>query len=300
MNGKAWGRRAVLAALLALGPGAAAMAAEPPRSGSPAQPPPTQEAVASTAATASGLKGYTVVTGEGVTGYAGWFTHGEAACPSGTVPLAGGVLFESFDLSLNILDSYPSGGDWVVNVRNGLAGVTFDVYALCARQPRSYQIVTSAWYAFSGYAQTNGFVACPSGTKAFGGGAQTVSSSAITYLGQSSPSLTGGAWGVSVANESWSDTFEVYAVCAKPTSRYTVVTGPSVVVPAGTSRLANVYCPAGTVPLGGGIGFGWSEPDFGVHSTTPLLTGWSTSVNNLSDLDLEMQGSVACDRKSST
>jgi hypothetical protein len=246
-------------------------------------------------AEAAQLRGRTVVVSENVTGYAGWYTHGEVACPAGKVPLAGGVLFESFDLGMSIIDSYPSDDGWIVNVNNGQAGVTFDVYAICAKAPRNYQVVTSAWYPFAGYSQTDGFAACPTGTKALGGGVQTVASSLDVYLGQSSPSLTGGAWGVSVANETWSDTFEVYAVCGKPADGYTVAEGPAVSVPAGTSREARAYCPAGTAPLGGGIGFGWSEPDFGVHSTTPLLTGWSTTVNNRSSLDLVITGEVACE-----
>src|SRR3954447_7876674 len=90
-------------------------------------------------------KGYTVVTSEAVTGYAGWFTRGEVSCPRGKVPLAGGVVFDSFDLGMNVIDSLPSERGWVVDVRNGLSDVTFATYAVCAHKPRQYQVVTSAW-----------------------------------------------------------------------------------------------------------------------------------------------------------
>jgi hypothetical protein len=246
------------------------------------------------AATLPTLKDYTVATSSNVTGYAGWYTRAEATCPTGTVPLAGGVEFESFDLGFDILDSFPSDDGWVVDVRNGLAGVTIDTYAVCAKAPKSYQVVTSGWYGYDQHDQTNGFVACPTGTKALGGGAQTVASTDV-YLGQSSPSWTGGSWGVSVVNLWGSDAFQVYAVCAKPLPGYSVVTAPPVVVKAGKLGQASVSCLPELMPVGGGIGFGWSEPDFGLHSTQPAGKGWYTTVNNLSDLDLEIQAMVVCE-----
>jgi hypothetical protein len=250
-----------------------------------------------TAAQANGsaLKGYEVVTSQGVTGYQGWYTRGEATCPRGKVPLAGGVLFESWDLGLTAMDSIPSSDGWVVDVRNGLSGVPFDVYAVCAKRPKDYQVVTSAWYGYEGYSQSNGYVACPSGTKALGGGVQTVSTSSDVYIGQSSPSATGGTWGATVANESWSDVFQVTAVCGHVTRDYLVANASPATVPAGTLRQIFVQCPTGTVPLGGGATFGWSEPDFGTQTTIPLATGWSTLLSNRSDMDLVVGASVACE-----
>ena len=239
------------------------------------------------------LKDYTVVTSASVTGYAGWYTRGEATCPTGTVPLSGGVEFESFDLGFGINASFPSADGWVVDVKNALAGVTFDTYAVCAQAPKSYQVITSGTYGRSIYDQTNGFVGCPPSTKALGGGATTTG--VQPYLGQSSPSWTGGSWGVSLADMASSDTFQVYAVCAKPLPGYSVVTAPPVVVKAGRLGQASVTCLPELNLVGGGIGFGWSEPDFGLHSTQPSGKTWYTSVNNRSDMDLEIQALVVCE-----
>jgi len=79
---------------------------------------------------AGGLAGYGLVTGSGVTAPSGAWTTATAVCPTGKVPLSGGIRSEHSRPS--ITDSYPTATGWTVKVFNHLADDVITPYVTCA------------------------------------------------------------------------------------------------------------------------------------------------------------------------
>jgi hypothetical protein len=78
-------------------------------------------------------RGYTFVTGPKVNMIAGGRTTAHVNCPSPTLPLSGGLLAHSADLSVNLNGSFPSTTAWRVAENDALAlFATFTPYAVCA------------------------------------------------------------------------------------------------------------------------------------------------------------------------
>src|SRR5690348_2381579 len=63
-------------------------------------------------------RGYTVVTSTVVGTTPSSRTHGEVACPSGLVPLGGGVAIQSTSTHANVNSSFPLPHGWAAEVTN--------------------------------------------------------------------------------------------------------------------------------------------------------------------------------------
>src|SRR5262245_46934651 len=63
-------------------------------------------------------RGYTVVTSTVIGATPNGRTHGEVACPSGLVPLGGGVAIQSTNTHANVNSSFPLAQGWAVEVTN--------------------------------------------------------------------------------------------------------------------------------------------------------------------------------------
>jgi hypothetical protein len=190
----------------------------------------------------------------------------------------------------------PTSSGWRADVNNASgADTTFDVYAVCAKAPRYYQVVESSPIANPAFGEANATAACPVGTKVLGGGAYSESGDTAVDINTTIPQSN--AWRVDMNNGSaFSTAYEVYAVCAHKPGGYIVQTGSQVAAPAGQQTLANVTCPAPTVPLGGGVYSSSSSTLVNVNTTIPStpINGWETYVNNASPSAATITASVIC------
>jgi hypothetical protein len=162
---------------------------------------------------------------------------------------------------------------------------------------KGYQQVTAA-FADTAASQTEGFVACPSGTLAVGGGAVISGFSLAENLNASVPFSDGSGWAVYVNNASGTDgTFTVYAVCATNILNYTVNAGSQVDNPSGFQTQATVTCPQGSAPLGGGGIASSGDTAVNLNSSFPLKKGWRADVNNGGSFDDTVTPYVVCGTK---
>jgi hypothetical protein len=139
-------------------------------------------------------------------------TEGDAACPSGTFVIGGGVKSSS-TLQQAVNSSYTGNGlDWLVFENNrDTAAHGMHVYAVCGKT--SDTVVQSSQVPSPGGVQASGSVACPAGEVALSGGVSSVSIDLYTDLNASAPTATG--WKVTMDNVTSSATdFTVYAICA--------------------------------------------------------------------------------------
>jgi hypothetical protein len=89
------------------------------------------------------------------------------------------------------------------------------------------------------------------------------------------------------------------ALCALPTLAsakppgFVEVTSPDLFGQAGAQSHGTVDCPAGTVPLGGGV-IARVSSDQTINSSYPTATGWAADVNNPTALDSIFQLTVEC------
>jgi hypothetical protein len=75
---------------------------------------------------------------------------------------------------------------------------------------------------------------------------------------------------------------------------YVVVTSPELVAPVGVQTRGAVACPAGRVPLGGGVFVTSSSTQASVNDSFPVDTGWIADVNNDTTAPTTFQVSVIC------
>src|SRR4051794_205169 len=100
---------------------------------------------APTALPAKSPKGYAVVTTPFQLAPTGAQSTAHVECPTGTVPLGGGVFVQSNSTAANINSSAPTPTGWSGWVNNTSGETTFfQVQAICARTPTGYTVVTSA------------------------------------------------------------------------------------------------------------------------------------------------------------
>ncbi|HMD46933.1 MAG TPA: hypothetical protein VKG43_12275 [Acidimicrobiales bacterium] len=249
-------------------------------------------------------KGY-ILENSGLTGAPnGVQSSATASCPAGTVVLGGGLDFVSDVFGQEINSSFPSSTTtWEGDVNNTSgAAASFDVYALCAKAPKGYAIVSSSADNPPG-SDAGSTVGCPVKTKVLGGGA--LSSSVDPTVGlnsswpiaiySSKPKTSG--WGAYENNASASDaTITAYAVCGKEPG-YALVQGSGVDNPAGTSTEAVAICPGTSVPLDGGSHA--SSANLAVDINSSVLSvgvpgGWITLANNGSFSDDTVTPYVIC------
>jgi hypothetical protein len=91
---------------------------------------------------------YSVVTSALLTAENGEQSFGAATCPAATVVYGGGVLVTSDSLAANVNSSWPENdGEWAADVNNASgSATTFQVYAVCAKEPHQYSIVESSMF----------------------------------------------------------------------------------------------------------------------------------------------------------
>jgi hypothetical protein len=238
--------------------------------------------------TSSIPKGYTVVHSELISSPAGTETYGAVLCPPLTVVLGGGVYITDRALDFNVNSSYPAGSTgWIARVNNatfdGFFDTTFTVYAICAKQPRNYAVVSATFPNPTGL--TSAEVACPVRSKVLGGGSYSNSRSsggAASTVNISSTFPNGkNVWSVRMAsNDSSPAQVTVFAVCGNSKGR-TVYSGSAVSIPEEGESLSSVSCPAGQVPSGGGEYSSATGNGVFLNSTYPDGATWNSYENNL-------------------
>jgi hypothetical protein len=286
---------AAAACALAAGTAAAADAAKAPVTGTPAAAPAAGKAApaASPALAAGAPRGYVIVTSGFLTANTGTQTRGTVTCPVGKVPFGGGAFVSSSSTAANINSSIPSANGWLADINNASGfATTFDVYAICAKAPLSYQVVVSPAPTNPAFSQTTASVACPIGTTVLGGGGYSFSGSTAVNINTTLPA--GNGWRTDMNNGTASDTaLETYAICGHKPRGYVVVAAPAVSNPPGET-LATVACPAPTVPLSGG-GFSFSGNTLvNMNSTLPISGGWEVYENNATTGTTSIEAYVIC------
>lgn len=154
-------------------------------------------------------------------------------------------------------------------------------------------------------------VACPTGTKVFGGGAAVVgegSSNFHTRLQESGPGTIGGgaqdAWLVSIKNfdVAFHD-IQIYAICGNPPAGYTVVSSADIPLASGAFTRQSATCPAGTKVFGGGVavvGEGTADFNTRVQESGPATVNggaqdiWLVSVKDTDAVSHTVRISAIC------
>ncbi|MGN6377474.1 MAG: hypothetical protein ACTHNU_00835 [Gaiellales bacterium] len=121
-------------------------------------------------------------------------TRGSAQCPTGTVPLGGGVVVSSTSTLASVSASFPEGPFWVGIVTNDSgADTTFQIEVECAKRPPGYTVIQSAIVRSPDTLQASVLATCPSGTRPLGGGGETTSPSVFENMSSSGPRAAAGS-----------------------------------------------------------------------------------------------------------
>jgi hypothetical protein len=249
-----------------------------------------------------GAPDYQVVESTARSDWAGVQTHDEIICPVGK-PIGGGAQLFSSALGENLASSYPTTQGWAVDVNNTTnTDGLFDIYAICANPEGYVAQGVGPFIAYPGRQGGYGMSGCTKGTKLLGGGARTrttdtsVSIQEAFPLPENTANWAPGMWQFDNVNPS-SQTVEVdgFLICGKIKHTYQVITGTTSIDRAGTREQLNVYCPAGTRPLGGGVEVDSSDLGVTLNSTFPWPTGWSAIENNTTTEDAPFTTHVVCE-----
>lgn len=172
--------------------------------------------------------------------------------------------------------------------------------------PADYIVVHSVAVTVPAGTQRHGVVNCGGGRVVLDGGATVTAALGDVYLNGSYP-LGNAAWGVDVNNENLVDaTFDVWAVCAKQNSSYSIVQSPfAIAVDAGTQGLGVVVCPAGTKVLGGGGSPASTDTTVNLNSSYPakkkvasgLRYSWKEQLNNASAAQVGLTSYAICGKE---
>jgi len=236
--------------------------------------------------------GYQVVTSGDIDSPSGTENFGDVYCPAQTHIVGGGLYTPSTSLDVNVNRLWPrelrSTDDFAGFVDNNSdADTTFVVYAICAHRSVSIQ---EAVFDNPARTQSSGSVQCPPGTQVFSGGAngsgrglghQVINSSYPTKSGSGASAAYG--WTARMNNYTHHAdlSFTVYAVCGS-VGGYHLVKGSPVENDAGTQSAADLYCPASSVPFGGGLRSSSKFVSVNLASSDPFSEGWENWENNAS------------------
>jgi len=158
---------------------------------------------------------------------------------------------------------------------------TFKVYAVCAKAPLTYTIVSNSEPMPHGFQQA-AVVTCPAGTKVLGGGGYGSSTGLNENLNSSFPLKEKKlySWRIDVNNAESFDAFATsYAVCGTAKA-YTLSVGlPSTLLP-NTQSSNGRTCIAPQVPIGGGVFTDTGQLTANINSAYPTSNGWINYVNN--------------------
>jgi hypothetical protein len=229
------------------------------------------------AAQAGPPHGYKITRSQPIVAAAGTQTRGVLACPRNKVPLGGGVVTFAQSTQVNVASSFPSQNTWVVDVDNAGGTSSFEVVAVCARQPHDYSIVTGATTLVAAGTQNASVVSCPAGSRPLGGGGAVGAFNTTTNLNSSFPVANG--WRVDVNNRaSGPEFFSAIVVCGT-LKGYQVVSGDQFETTPFSVTRGSATCPAPTVPIGGGV-FGNADTDTDINETLPIANDWVSFMGN--------------------
>jgi hypothetical protein len=147
---------------------------------------------------------------------AGAQTSVSVSCPTGDKIVGGGEVNSSFDLAVNVNESYPSGNSWVTYANNaGIGDNTATVWAVCEK----WSTTTGRYHVYSAPAKDNpsgaetfDSVSCPPGVSSLGGGASNTSISTGVNLNTTYPAT--GEWLTYTNNNSgFDDSVTPYVIC---------------------------------------------------------------------------------------
>jgi hypothetical protein len=227
---------------------------------------------------------------------AGQQTRGTLACPIGTVPLGGGVSVSSGDLRANVNSSFPNGSTWIADVNNGTnLSTTFRVFVICAKAPRSYQVVQTLDTTVAAGSQGQALASCPTGTVPYGGGG--ISRSPDTDVNMNSTFPAGNAWRTDMNDaDTISSDFAALAICGKKLKGYNVVSGPNSDVPAGlVVGGQQAFCAGASLPLGGGVVVFSSDVHANINATFPANgDAWASFIGNGSPFLTAQSSRIVC------
>jgi hypothetical protein len=240
--------------------------------------------------------GYVQVIGSPVTIGAGLQERAHAFCPAGTVPVGGGGVISSSDVRANLNSSIPTPTGWAIDVNNGsAASTTASASVICIVQPRQYQLVQVNGFTNPHGSESAATVSCPTGTAVFGGGALSTAADVNVNLADSFPLATGNGWRADVNNGSSDDhTITAFAICARPSRHYAVVSSGDASAVPGTQASASVSCAGTSVPLGGGVISSADNLQINANSLRPESHGWTAFVNDASRVGGPFDARVVC------
>ena len=239
------------------------------------------------------LRGYVVVSSGAFAAPNGLQTRGFVSCPTGTVPLGGGVDVASPSIGASVNSSFPSATGWVVDVNNASgADTSFLVQGVCARRPRRYSIVAGAITANPATTQSAAFATCPPGARPLSGGAVSGTFHLDVNLGNTVPTATG--WRVDQNNASTQPTtVTALVVCAKLPG-YAVTRADAFPIRAFGQRAFSSLCPGDELPTGGGMFSNTASLFIDVNSSFTPGVEWGTAVNNGTGAEILVSAIAVC------
>lgn len=187
---------------------------------------------------------------------------------------------------------------------NNYSGSTFnfDVYVVCASQPKGYLILSSSAVDNPPGTESTAVVTCPTGVglKALGGGGWSNSGSVDVNLNSSFPVKsahpTAFSWRVQMNNTSSSDaTVTAFVVCGKEAG-YAIKKSKPASVGIGAQDLVEAACPLTSVPLGGGVQDESGYVFTNLSSSYPILHNvyWAVFENNSDSVQHTIRAYVTC------
>jgi hypothetical protein len=210
---------------------------------------------------------------------------GEAKCPKDTVVLSGGAYIASASVQTGINASGPASGTIWEAVANNFSGAatTFNVYAVCAKQPKGYEQLSGSIDINPAGDQDSETQNCPTGDVIFGGGVFDDDPLFSVGMTSSYPS-TSASWTATVSNFSGQDSsFFAIAVCAKRPKHY-AIPSTSASDPAGVQKGIIQNCATPAVALGGGNqSSNTTNLRIEIKATQPFPAsgaGWKSGENN--------------------
>lgn len=225
----------------------------------------------------------------------GMQTRGVGQCPTGTVPLGGGVVVSSTSTLASVSASFPEGRFWVGIVSNDSgADTTFQVEVECAKRPPKYTVVQSGLVRNPSGLQSSVLATCPAGTRPLGGGGESTSPSVFENLNSTGPQ--GRAWFATENNATGADAgLEAFAVCGA-VHAYRVVKGTAFGTPAGGQGNGTAACPAPSVATGGGVFSASTNTLVNVGGSVPVGVGgrWSAFVNDAAGVPATATAVAVC------
>ncbi len=248
--------------------------------------------------------GYTVVVTRSVAAPNGVQSEGFVLCPTGTVVLGGGESLNSAGGSLRatVNSSWPgSSTSWDAQVDNFTGSAfTFDVWAVCAKQPKGYLIVTSAPVSNPRGMESSAGVTCPTGVglEVLGGGGWSNAGSVDVNMNSSWPVKTTKpttySWRVQENNTSTFDaTVTAFAICGKEPG-YVISKGKAAPIGIGATGGAQAACPATLVPMGGGPRDKNGSLFTNINANLPAFGSWDVDISNADSVAHTVRVYVTC------